>query len=99
MAAFRLRFTIRRLLIVVLAAALLLAALVAVRDHQRRQARIQQVRSEILVNDLAEGQAGAMAEHAKRKNDPQAVREHERGRELLHEQGLRLREKLSRLQD
>ncbi len=98
MALPRVRFTIRRLLVVIVAAALLLAAFVAVRDRQRRQARIQRLQSEILVNDLAEAQAGMMVQYAKRKNDPQGAREHEHTQELLHEQGRVLREKLSRVQ-
>jgi hypothetical protein len=98
MAMPRVRFTIRRLLVMIVAAALLLAGFVGIRDWQRRQARIQQLRSEILVNDLAEAQAGVMVKHAKRKNDPQGAREHEHTQALLREQGRALREKLSRFQ-
>ena len=93
----RVRFTIRWLLVVIAAAALLLAAFVAIRDWRGRQARIQRLQSEILVNDLAEAQAGVMVKYAKRKNNPQGAREHQRAQEFLHEHGRVLRERLSRV--
>ena len=82
----RLRFTVRRLMLVILIASLLLAGYIAFQDRLRRQAIVNQLHAEILMNDLARAQAGAMAEAARRRGDsPDVVQDHERSEGYLEQ--------------
>ncbi|MGP0064246.1 MAG: hypothetical protein ACLQGP_11680 [Isosphaeraceae bacterium] len=94
----RLRFTVRRLMLVILIASLLLAGYIAFQDRLRRQAMVDQLHAEILMNDLARAQAGAMAEAARRRGDsPDVVQDHERSEGYLEQRAQELRARLSRL--
>ncbi len=66
----RLRFTVRRLMLNIVIVAFGLAVYIQVRNWRRRQALIAQLHSQILMNDLAYAQAGAMAEATRRRHDP-----------------------------
>ena len=95
----RLRFTVRRLMLVIVIAAFLLAVFIQVRNRQRRQVLIDELRREIRRNDLAEAHARARAEAARRQGDPSGdVQDDEHTQVLLQEEGQALRARLTRLQ-
>jgi hypothetical protein len=95
----RMQFSLRRLMIIIVAAALLLAACMQVMEWRRRQVLIEQYRAEIELYQVAQAQANAMAEQARRSHDPpEDVRQHENDSVQLREEVQSLRQKLSRLQ-
>ncbi len=95
----RLRFTVRRLMLVIAIAASVLAAYIQAQNWRRRQALIDQLHTDIRVIDLAEAQAGAMAEATRHRHGPSKdVQDYEHGQVLLKQKGQELRARLSRLQ-
>jgi hypothetical protein len=92
------RFTIRRLMIVIAAAAQLFAVFALVRERRRRLAEIDAVDRAIVMSQLAQAEAGVMADNARREDRMEDARQHEHDRALLDQEEHDLRQTLSRLQ-